>query len=59
MENDWSVDIESVISGIAPRSTTATSSSNVGSYPITTNISSLSATVIKPTIIIYIIMCKS
>jgi hypothetical protein len=26
MENDWSVDIESVISGIDPRSTTATSS---------------------------------
>jgi len=37
-------DTESVITGIAPRSTTATSSSNVGSYPITTNISSLSAT---------------
>ena len=37
-------DTASVISGIAPRSTTATSSSNVGSYPITTNISSLSAT---------------
>ena len=37
-------DTASVISGIAPRSTTAISSSNVGSYPITTNISSLSAT---------------
>ena len=37
-------DTASVISGIAHRSTTATSSSNVGSYPITTNISSLSAT---------------
>ena len=37
-------DTASVITGIAPRSTTATSSSNVGSYPITTNISGLSAT---------------
>ena len=36
-------DTTSVIAGSASHSTTATSSSNVGSYPITTNVSSLSA----------------
>jgi hypothetical protein len=37
-------DTTSVIAGSASHSTTATSSSNVGSYPITTSVSGLSAT---------------
>ena len=37
-------DTSNVITGAASHSTTATSSSNIGSYPITTNISGLSAT---------------
>ena len=37
-------DTSNVITGVASHSTTATSSSNIGSHPITTNISGLSAT---------------